>query len=124
MNSVYTGHYYMRVWEKDMERNKGKALFAPTFSSNNLIKLGEWLYIDTKEELKKRVDDYLFPHYSQFKKSEFNCREGEYGWSYEGLFIMEDGCKIKQDSNEYTHIIDYEVEVYYIEEQNGMKRFQ
>lgn len=124
MGAVYTGNYYMRVWETNTERYKGRASFEPDFSPNDLIKLGSSFYIGSKEKLKKIVEKQIFSHYSQFKPEEFDCREGDYGWEYEGLFIMDKGRKIKQDKESYTHSIVYEVEVYYMDEVNAMERLK
>lgn len=121
MDKVYVDSFYMNVWEEDLESNGEKALFEPGFNPNHAIYLGNSLRINTREKQKEAVEKKIFSsEHMQFQVDEFTCEEHEYGWEYKGFFVMDEGFKVKEDRENYTHMIKFYVEIKFYEERNAL----
>lgn len=124
MMMVSPDSFYMSVWEEDLTKDGKRAEFEPDYTGGDLIYLGNERTIYSKETLKKAVEEFIFGKDSfQFDLEEFTCHTHEFGWTYVGLFIMDDGSKIKQDSKAYTHVIRYHVEIKFFKECNALDCF-
>lgn len=126
MSKVYSNTYYMEVWEKFTRADGEPSWYTMMWGDGyTKIRIGENHRIRTKSDIKKKVDEFL--RETHFQIDTFECTEHEYGWTFE-RFVKYHNDEFKEcdvvKKGEHTDHEEYEINIIYIDEVNGMDRLK
>lgn len=125
MEKVYANHYYMDVYE-DLRRIDGSpSLYSKMINgSHRKIRLGDFVYINTEEHLKKRVLEVMKNILGDIET--FNCKETQFGWEFTRYMKTDDELSVYEvvEKGFHTDIEQFTVDISFVKEESPLVRMR